>query len=287
MTDSPNGALLLQTSGENIMKVQNKTIVVTGGANGMGREIVLNLLSKGARVAAVDINESALQETVALAGDRKEKLATFVLNIADKSAVEALPTRILSRFGTVDGLINNAGIIQPFVRLNDLKFEAIDRVLDVNFYGTLYMIKAFLPELLKRPVAHVVNVSSMGGFLPVPGQTIYGASKAAVKLLTEGLYAELLNTHVKVTLVYPGAIGTNIAANSGVNISVSADDQHASATKTLAPERAAEIIVDAMEHDRYSVLVGSDARFMDFIYRLNPKGAASFIYKQMKSLLPA
>ncbi|MFT3895323.1 MAG: SDR family NAD(P)-dependent oxidoreductase [Anaerolineales bacterium] len=268
------------------MKVQNKVIVVTGGGNGMGREIVLNLLSKGASVAAIDINETALQETVKLAGERKEKLATFVVNITDKAAVEALPGKVIARFGTVDGIINNAGIIQPFVRLNDLKFDAIERVLDVNLYGVLYMVKAFLPDLLKRPEAHVVNVSSMGGFLPVPGQTVYGASKAAVKLLTEGLYAELLNTNVKVTLVYPGAIGTNIAANSGVSISAGADSAEAS-NKSLAPDKAAEIIVDAIEKDRYSVLVGSDARFMDFIYRLNPKNAAEFIYKQMKSLLPA
>ncbi|HEX5808316.1 MAG TPA: SDR family NAD(P)-dependent oxidoreductase [Anaerolineales bacterium] len=158
------------------MKVQNKVIVVTGGGNGMGREIVLNLLAKGASVVAVDIDESALQETVELAGDRKDRLATFVLNITDKEAVEALPAKVIARFGVVDGVINNAGIIQPFVRLNDLQFEAIQRVLDVNLYGTLYMVKAFLPHLLQRPVAHVANVSSMGGFLPVPGQTVYGAS---------------------------------------------------------------------------------------------------------------
>lgn len=269
------------------MKVQNKVIVVTGGGNGMGREIVLNLLSKGASVAAIDINESTLQETVKLAGERKVNLATFVLNITDKAAVEALPARVIARFGAVDGVINNAGIIQPFVRLNDLKFDAIERVMDVNLYGTLYMVKAFLPHLMERPVAHIANVSSMGGFLPVPGQTIYGASKAAVKLLTEGLHSELLNTNVKVTLVYPGAIGTNIAANSGVGMSASADTESSSSIKMLAPEKAAQIIVDAIEQDRYSVLVGSDARFMDFIYRLNPKRAAGFIYNQMKSLLPA
>ncbi|HQV94409.1 MAG TPA: SDR family NAD(P)-dependent oxidoreductase, partial [Anaerolineales bacterium] len=142
------------------------------------------------------------------------------------------------------------------------------------------------PHLLKRPVAHVANVSSMGGFLPVPGQTVYGASKAAVKLLTEGLYAELLNTNVKVTLIYPGAIATNITTNSGVSISVPTDAK-ASSMKALPSDKAAEIIVSAIEQDRYSVLVGSDAKFMDFIYRLNPKGAAGFIYKQMKSLLPA
>ncbi len=196
------------------MKVQNKTIVVTGGGNGMGREIVLNLLSKGANVAAVDMNEAALQETANLAGDKKDKLATFVLNITDKKAVDALPQQVIARFGAVDGMINNAGIIQPFVRLSQLEFDAIERVLNVNLYGTIYMLKAFLPYLLERPEAHIANVSSMGGFLPVPGQTIYGASKAAVKLLTEGLYAELLETNVGVTVIYPGAIGTNIAANS-------------------------------------------------------------------------
>ena len=267
------------------MKVQNKVIVVTGAGSGMGREIVLNLLAKGASVAAVDMNETTLLETANLAADKKANLASFVLNVTDKAAVDALPEKVIARFGVVDGVINNAGIIQPFVRLNDLKFDAIERVLNVNLYGTLYMLKAFLPHLLARPEAHIANVSSMGGFLPVPGQTVYGASKAAVKLLTEGLYAELLSTNVKVTLVYPGAIATNITTNSGVSISAPADNK--SSFKALPADKAAEIIVSAIEQDRYSVLVGSDAKFMDFICRLNPKGATRFIYKQMKSLLPA
>jgi len=267
------------------MKVKNKVIVVTGGGDGMGRELVLNLLSKGASVAAIDVNEDALRETVDLAGKWKDNLSTFTVNITDKNAVEALPAQVIARHGVVDGIINNAGIIQPFVRLNDLSFDAIERVLDVNLYGTLYMIKAFLPYLLKRPVAHITNISSMGGFLPVPGQTIYGASKASVKLLTEGLYSELRNTNVKVTLVYPGSIGTNIAANSGIEITHSTDSGQNS-IKPLAADKAARIIVDAIEQDRYSVLVGSDAKLMDFIYRFNPKVATGFIYEQMKALLP-
>lgn len=252
----------------------------------MGRELVLNLLKKGAKVAAVDINETTLRETAELAGALKTNLSTHVLSVADKNAVEALPAQVITVHGAVDGIINNAGIIQPFVRLYDLDYTAIERVLNVNLYGTLYMVKAFLPYLLKRPIAHIVNISSMGGFLPVPGQTIYGASKSAVKLMTEGLYAELLNTNVKVTLVYPGAIATNITANSGVEIRVTAEMEKSS-IKALPADKAAEIIVDAIEKDRYSVHVGSDSKFMDFLYRLNPKGAAGFIYNQMKSLLPA
>ena len=269
------------------MRVENKVIVVTGGGNGIGRELVLNLLSKGAHVAAVDMNETTLRETVELAASKKDNLSTHVINITNKEAVAALPEQIIAKHGAVDGLINNAGIIQPFVRVNDLDYAAIERVMNVDFYGTLYMTKAFLPHLLKRPEAHIANVSSMGGFLPVPGQSIYGAAKAAVKLFTEGLHSELLTTNVRVTVIFPGAIGTNIAANSGVAIEAgpeTADQQ--GAIKMLAPDKAAEMMVSGIEKNRYRILVGSDSAFMDLLYRLNPEYAANFIFKQMESLLP-
>jgi len=159
--------------------------------------LVLNLLSRGASVAAVDINETALQKTVELAGSKSDNLSTHIVNITNKDAVAALPEQIIAKHGAIDGIINNAGIIQPFERIKDLDYAVIERVLNVNFFGTLYMTKEFLPHLLKRPEAHITNISSMGGFLPVPGQTVYGASKAAVKLFTEGLRSELLNTSEK------------------------------------------------------------------------------------------
>jgi NAD(P)-dependent dehydrogenase (short-subunit alcohol dehydrogenase family) len=168
------------------MKLRDKVVVVTGGGNGIGRELVLELLRRGARVAAVDIRAESLDETVSLAG-AGDRLASFVVDITDRSATQALPDRVIGQLGAVDGVINNAGIMQPFRKVNDLDYETIERLMNVNFYGTLNMVKAFLPLLLERPAAHLVNVSSLGGFLPVPGQTIYGASKAAVKLMTEGL----------------------------------------------------------------------------------------------------
>jgi short-subunit dehydrogenase len=266
------------------MKIQNKVIVVTGGGSGMGRELVLNLLSKGAKVIAIDINSTSLQETVTLANDRKNSLSTFVVDITNKNAVEELLNQALLQFGCIDGIINNAGIIQPFIKVSELGYEAIERVMNVNFYGTLYMTKTFLPHFLTRPEAHIVNISSMGGFLPVPGQTIYGASKAAVKLLTEGLHSELRNTNVKVTVVFPGAVNTNITKNSGLNAPAQSNTEHKS-MKILSAAKAAEIIIGGMEKDNYRVLVGGDAKFMDFIYRLNPKSAAKFIAGKMKNLL--
>lgn len=269
------------------MKVQDKVLVVTGGADGIGRELVLGLLARGAGVAVVDMNESALRETAELASPKHDSLSTHVLDVTDLDAVSSLPERVISHHGAVDGLINNAGIIQPFVRANELQYAEIERVIRVNFYGTLYMTKEFLPHLLQRPAAHIANVSSMGGFLPVPGQSVYGASKAAVKLFTEGLHSELANTHVRVTVVFPGAIGTNIAANSGVELTMTSQDGgNRRSFEPMKPAKAAQIIIDGIERDRYRVLVGSDAKFMDLIYRLSPKHAANYIYRQMRSLLP-
>jgi NAD(P)-dependent dehydrogenase (short-subunit alcohol dehydrogenase family) len=268
------------------VKVAGKVIVVTGAGSGMGRELVLELLRRGARVAAVDLNETTLAATAAIAPTRAKDLATFVLNVTDKAGVEALPAQVIERFGQVDGVINNAGIIQPFVKLADLEYKDIDRVMDVNFRGALYMTKAFLPVLMARPEGHVVNTSSMGGFLPVPGQTIYGASKAAVKLMTEGLYAEMAGTSVHVTVVFPGAVGTNITANSGVAIpNMAGADTAKMAARVLSADKAAKVILDGMEKNAFRVLVGSDARFMDRMYRLHPRRATEFIAKQMRQLL--
>jgi short-subunit dehydrogenase len=267
------------------MKIQGKVFVVTGGGNGIGRELVLQIVKKGGKAAAIDIREEGLQETVSLAGELKSNISTHVVNITDRAAVTALPEKILARQGVVDGLINCAGIIQRFVFVKDLTFEDIERVMNVNFYGTVNMTKTFLPLLLARPEAHLINVSSMGGFLPVPGQTIYGASKAAVKLFTEGLYSELMDTNVKVTAVFPGAIGTNIAVNSGVAMP-GAETTETSKIKMTLPPAAAETIIKGIEKNAYHVFIGSDSKSMDMLVRLMPKRATKIIYDQMKSIMP-
>lgn len=265
------------------MKAKDRIIIVTGAGSGMGRAITYQLLNRGATVIAIDRNPATLEETKALSTSGGERLLTRVVDITDLQALVNLRTALLSNIGGIDGIINNAGIIQPFVPVSMLDDQSIERVMQVNFYGTLHMVRAFLPHLLTRPQAHIVNVSSMGGFLPVPGQTIYGASKAAVKLFTEGLHAELAETSVRVTLVLPGAVNTNISSNSGIEMPKA--DSSAAAMPMLSADKAAEMIVDAMEKDRYRVLVGQDARFMDLIYRLNPERAARFIRKKMKGLL--
>lgn len=266
------------------MKVINKIIVVTGAGGGIGSELVLTLLNRGAKVAAIDLRDESLQQLKKRAGDLAKNLSIHAVNITDKKSVAALPKQVIEALGSVDGLINCAGIVQPFVKVNDLDYDAIERVMDVNFYGTLYMTKAFLPELLKRPEAHLVNVSSMGGFLPVPGQSVYGASKAAVKLLTEGLYAELLNTNVHVSVVFPGATQTDITKNSGVEgPAVSAEEQQK--FPMLSPAAAANSIVNGIEQNKAQIFTGKDSKSMNLLYRFSPVYATKLIAKKMRSLL--
>lgn len=267
------------------MKVQDKVIVVTGAGGGIGGALVAELLKRGAKVVAVDLRDESLHALKDGLGAGDE-LAIYALNIADRGAVEQLPGFVVNTYGQVDGLVNCAGIVQPFVKVNDLDYDAIERVMNVNFYGTVYMTKAFLPLLLDRPEAHVVNVSSMGGFLPVPGQAMYGASKAAVKLMTEGLYAELLDTNVRVSVVFPGATKTQITENSGVDAPLSAQaDEAAKNFPMLSADKAAQIIIDGMEANKPQIFTGKDSRLMNRLYRLSPVRATKLITKQMKSLL--
>lgn len=267
------------------MEIKNKTFVVTGAASGIGRAITMRLLDGGAEVAAVDLKKENLDALMQECQKWASQLSIHELNIADKKGVARLPAEVIKSHGQVDGIINNAGIIQPFVKVNDIDYEAIERVMNVNFYGMLYMTKSFLPDLLKRPAAHIVNISSMGGFLPVPGQTIYGASKAAVKLFTEGLGAELAGSDVGVTVVFPGATATNITKNSGVKSPMSEKDAKSAKIPTQSADDVAKLVVKAIEKNQARVFAGKDSKAMDKLYRLNPGYATGIVAKQMQQLL--
>lgn len=271
------------------MNVQGKVVVVTGAGNGMGREVVLELLKRGARVAGVDLSADGLAETARLSGNVGNRLSTHVVNIANLDEVAALPASVMAAHGQIDGLMNIAGIIQKFVKVAELSYDEVHRVFNVNFFGTVQMVKEFLPHLMARPQAQILNVSSMGGYVPVPGQTMYGASKAALKLFTEGLRSELTGTNVGVGLLFPGAIATNISVNSGImtaeQVEAMSKQAGAKAHKTTPADVAGRAIVDAFEHNAFHAFAGSDARLMDRLSRLMPERAAKLIQKQMASLL--
>ncbi|NCT90920.1 SDR family oxidoreductase [Cellulomonas sp. APG4] len=266
------------------MKVAQKVLVVTGGGNGIGREVVLALLARGARVAAVDLSEPGLEATRERA-EADERLSTHVVDVTQRAQVEALREEVLARHGQVDGVVNVAGIIQRFVRVADLDVAEMRKVFEVNLWGTVHVTTTFLPDLLTRPTACVVNVSSMGALAPVPGQSAYGASKAAVTLFTEGLYAELIDTTVDVTVVFPGGVSTDIAKNSGADLTRTATEPGAASMAMTTPADAARQLVDGLERAAFRVVIGKDARGLDRLSRLSPRRATELIARRMRTLL--
>lgn len=266
------------------MITKNKTFVVTGAGGGVGKELVKELLERHNRVAALDISQASLMDLKKVCDDHPH-LSIHQVDISDFEDVKKSLDQVLNKHGEIHGLINNAGVIQPFQTIETLDLERIDLVMKVNFYGTLHMIKVYLPELKKQEQGHILNVSSMGGFLPVPGQAAYGASKAAVMLLTEGMYMELQESSVKVTVVIPGGIQTDIVKNSNAgNMSIADSDEKVTRLLLTAKQTALQIL-DAIEKDKFRVYLGKDSKFINFLFKFFPRLAMGLIKKSIESKL--
>lgn len=263
------------------MAVRGKVALVTGAGSGMGREMTLELVKRGARVAAVDLHANTLEETKKLGGSG---VATFAMDVTNRDKIAKLPEDIHKALGDVDIVINNAGIVHPFAKMNDLPFSTAMRVMDVNFNAPFFIIKTFLPGLLKRPQGYILNVGSMASFIPVPGLSAYCASKGALKMMTEELRTELSDTNIGVTIAFPGSIDTNIMANSEVTLNP-AGTEVMTAMKGLPATTAAKIMIDAIESGDPRVTVGEDATYLDYMSRCRPVFAADTLYQQMKNLV--
>ena len=259
------------------MKIKGKNVIVTGGASGVGKELTKQMLELGCNVAAIDINGENLENL------KKElnsnRLRTYIVDMGDVESIKVFRENYKKDYSDVDIIINNAGIIQPFVHVSELEDKIINKVMNVNFFGPFNLIRTFMEDLTKdKSEQYIVNVSSMGGFFPFPGQTIYGASKAALKIFTEGLYAELEKTNVRVMIVLPGAMNTNITTNSNVKVDVSKEGSN---FKMLEPSVAAAKIIKGIEKNKFKLFLGSDAKFLKLLYKINSKAAISFINKKM------
>ena len=262
------------------MNIRRKNVIITGAGSGLGKELAIQMLKKGCNVAAVDINEDNLN--LLKSGLNTNKLNTYVVDMGSDESIKHFREVYKQDYSDVDIIINNAGIIQPFVNVEKLDDNTINKVMNVNFFGPVNLIRYFMSDLTKdRSEQYIVNVASMGGFFPFPGQTIYGASKAALKIFTEGLYAELEQTNVRVMIVLPGAMNTNITKNSNVEVK---GTKESSPMKMLEPDVAAQQIIDAIEKNKFKLFLGQDSKFLKFLYKLNSKWAISYINKKMSGI---
>lgn len=256
------------------MKLAGKTALITGAASGIGAALARGLAAKGCHLGLADINADALEPL------RKElhapdlRISTHYCDIAAPEAADALVTEVIDAHGSLSLLFNNAGVALGGA-FQQVGAQDFDWLMQVNFAGPVRLTRAALPHLQAAPEAGIVNVSSVFGLVAPPGQSAYSASKFAIRGFTESLRHELKGTSVSVLLVHPGGIKTAIAQNA--KLPDDADpaevaEKLAQMEKTLkmAPERAAQIILQALQKQQGRVLVGADAKVLALIQRFRP-----------------
>ena len=236
-------------------------VVITGAGSGIGRALAFELDARGARLALSDIDGPRADETARRCSDA----IAHQLDVADRSAVRAHAEQVVSDFGRVDVVVNNAGVALA-ADVADQSDEDIDWLLGINLYGVIHGTRAFLPHVTATR-GHVVNVSSVFGIMAMPTQSVYNASKFGVRGYTEALAIEMdmAGTGVGVHCVHPGGIATNIANVARRSPGRDSDElieQFNQQFLRTSPEAAARAIIRGVERGRRRILVGPDARLV-------------------------
>ena len=271
--------------------LDDKVVVITGAGSGIGRALALDLARRGSLLALSDVDETGLAETVELAEQAGAvRVRSDRLDVADRDAFARYALDVVQDFGRVNVVINNAGVALAG-NLEDLEYSDIDWIIGVNFWGVVHGTKEFLPHLIASGDGHVVNLSSLFGLVSMPGQSMYNASKYAVRGMTEALREEMLiaGHPVGVTAVNPGGIKTAIARNARVSAKESKEEIARLFDEKLAkmtPERAAEIIVNGILKNRARVLVGLDAHAVHTVAKLLGSRYQDVVAMTSKRVLP-
>ena len=269
---------------------KNKVAVITGAGSGMGRYLAILLAKDGADVCICDVNEKTLGETLAMLRKFNVSVSSHLLDVSDKESIEALPQKVIDQHGKVDLIFNNAGVTAG-AHFKDMDENNWDWVMGINFNGVVNSTRAFIPHMINNSEAAIVNTSSIFGMVAVPGQTVYHATKFAVRGFTESLALEMkqTNPNLQIHCVHPGHIGTNIAATARMSDEDFNDNEtrpsifSKNAPKTqqemgelfreggMHPSKAAKIILNGVKKNKSRIFIGLDARLLDLSQRLFPK----------------
>lgn len=262
----------------------NKSAIITGAANGLGRALSIALYNSGYGLALIDIDEEGLTRLKDEIQRDGQTISVHTLDISDESKVIKCRQAILAIHTRIDVLINNAGISisQPF---GEVEMEDFQRLFQVNFWGTVYCTKHFLPDLKKKAGSHIVNIISVFAAMGFPGKSTYGASKSAVMGFTNSLRTELIGTSVSLSLVIPPALDTGIIARGKhINEVMRQKEIEFLQQNAMPVDRVAAIIVTKMHRNKYRIVIGRQTFWMDTAARLFPGLMTWLIAKRKKRI---
>jgi len=256
--------------------IRRAAVAVTGASGGIGRALALELAARGADLALADRDEAGLKAVAAEIGTR-QKVTTHHVDIGEPAQIAAFAQAAVAGHPSLNIVINNAGVAL-LGQFSEIDQSQMDWLMNINFWGVVHSTRAFLPHLATRPEAHIVNLSSIFGIIGPPGQTAYTASKFAVRGFSESLRHELqmAGSPVRLSVVHPGGVATNIARNSRTGSGVSDNARRSQVIERFdrvaktTPQAAAKRIIEGIEKNQPRILIGSDARMMDLLQRFRP-----------------
>lgn len=272
--------------------ISGSAAVVTGAASGIGRALALELAARGADLALADRDEAGLQAVAAEIGKaHKVKLTTHRVDVGEPAEIIAFAQAAVTAHPRLNIVVNNAGValLGQFTEIDQAQ---MDWLFNINFWGVVHSCRAFLPALSQKPEAHIVNLSSIFGIVAPPGQTAYTSAKFAVRGFSESLRHELqmAGSRVRLSVVHPGGVSTNIARNSRTGTGVTDNarrvqsiDRFDAMAKTTPAAAALRIIV-GIEKNQPRILIGNDARFMDLLQRFRPATYWAVLAKRIEKM---
>ena len=258
--------------------ISGSAAAVTGAASGIGRALALELAARGCDLALADRDEAGLQVLAAEIGRHPgRKVSVHRVDVGEPGQIQDFAAAATAAHPSLNILINNAGValLGSFAEVEQAQMEWL---ININFWGVVHGTRAFLPHLSSQPAAHIVNLSSIFGIIAPPGQTAYCAAKFAVRGFSESLRHELemANSPVKLSVVHPGGVATNIVRNSRAGTGVTDNARRAQsidrfdAMAKTTPTAAALRIIEGIEKNQPRILIGNDAWFMDLLQRFRP-----------------